>query len=108
LTFRAAKFAAIALGRRDGAQCSNAQNVGDSYTKSGTQTQMTDVLTCNGKDPCNQQVGHQISVAHTLVNLKSTTFTVSAGLSISIEVGGMFGSGLMMLLVALAKLKVSI
>ena len=87
LTARAARFADAALRPRDDSRCTSAQNKGDSYTKSAGQIQLTDVMTCGSTTPCNQQVGKQISVAHTLTSQHSNTFTVSGGVAVSVEVG---------------------
>ena len=87
LTARAARFADAALRPRDDSKCSPAHNKGDSYTKSGGQIQLTDVLTCGSTSPCNQQIGKQISVSHTLTSQHSNTFTVSGGVAVSVEVG---------------------
>lgn len=87
LTARAARYADAALGKRDDSTCSNAQPRGDSYTKAAAQIQLTDVLTCGSTSPCNQQVGKQISVAHTLISEHSNTFTRSGGVAVKFEAG---------------------
>ena len=87
LTARAAMYAGKKLGRRAEAKCADPVNQGDSFTKSGTQTQVTPVLTCSSDSSCNQQVGKQISVAHTLISQRSHTFTVSGGIQVTVEVG---------------------
>lgn len=67
--------------------CSGLTNVGDAYTKAGKQVQLTGVLSCASNEPCNQQVGKQIAVGHTVTSTKSNTFTWGGGASVSVEVG---------------------
>ncbi|KAL8991574.1 MAG: hypothetical protein Q9177_000035 [Variospora cf. flavescens] len=88
LTARAAHFAAdLDLRRRVDEICGEPTNVGDSYTKSGQQTQVMDVLTCDSDNPCDQSVDKTISVAHTLLSETSTMLHASNGASASITAG---------------------
>ncbi|KAL9015975.1 MAG: hypothetical protein Q9185_006653 [Variospora sp. 1 TL-2023] len=88
LTARAAHFAAdVELRRRGDDICGEPTNVGDTYTKSGQQTQVTDVITCDDDDPCNQTVDKTISVAHTLLSETSTMLQASNGASATISAG---------------------
>ncbi|KAL8905960.1 MAG: hypothetical protein Q9171_006471 [Xanthocarpia ochracea] len=88
LTARAAHFAAdIELRRRGDEICGEPTNIGDSYTKSGQQRPVTEVLTCDGDDPCDQLVDKTISVAHTLMSETSTMFDASHGASNTISAG---------------------
>ncbi|KAI4141160.1 MAG: hypothetical protein LQ341_003587 [Variospora aurantia] len=88
LTARAAHFAAdLDLRRRVDEICGEPTNVGDSYTKSGKQTQVTDVLTCDSDNSCDQSVDKTISVAHTLLSETSTMLQASNGASATISAG---------------------
>ncbi|KAL8655779.1 MAG: hypothetical protein Q9210_000667 [Variospora velana] len=88
LTARAAHFAAdVELRPRGDEICDEPTNVGDSYTKSGQQTQVTDVLLCNGDEPCDQPVDKTISVAHTLLSETSTMLHASNGASATLSAG---------------------
>lgn len=88
LSARAARYAAdVELRRRDDDICGPATNVGDSYTKAIGQIQVTDVLTCNSNSACNQQVGKQVTVSHTLTSQTTKTFQVSAGVDVAVEAG---------------------
>jgi len=65
--------------------CNTPTDVGDPYTKTGGQRQISNVVGCDSTTNCQQSYAQSVTVTSSLTILKGTTIIVSAGLSISVE-----------------------
>ena len=63
--------------------CNAPTNVGDSYTKSTGQQQISNVLECDSNTNCQQAYWQSITVTSTLTIINGTTITLSGGTSVS-------------------------
>jgi hypothetical protein len=67
--------------------CNAPTNVGDSYTKTGWQRQISNVLTCDSTANCQQSYAQSVTVTSSLTIVNGTTITMTGGVSVSFEEG---------------------
>lgn len=65
--------------------CSDPTNVGDSYTKSGGQKQISNVLMCDSTTNCQQSYAQSVTVTSTLTVQNGTTLTITGGETVGFE-----------------------
>ena len=68
--------------------CKRPENLGDIFTRAGQQTRLTDTLQCDACQPCTQAVTPTIQVSHSITNTKTTTFSDSESMDLSVDAGG--------------------
>jgi hypothetical protein len=68
--------------------CTTAQSVGNSWTQTGGQQQISDTINCDSEGPCSSSYSTSISLSNSLTTTTSTTFTWGIGVSHEISAGG--------------------
>ena len=69
--------------------CNEPKALGDIFTRAGRQTRLTDGLQCDACTPCAQAVSPTVQVSRSVTNTKTTTFSDSESMDVSMEAGGM-------------------
>lgn len=74
--------------------CDKPQDLGAIFTKAGRQTRLTDNLQCGACGDCSRVVSSTVQVSHSIINTKTTTYSDSESMDVSMEAGGMLLSTL--------------
>lgn len=70
--------------------CRKPEDLGEIFTRAGRQTRLTDGLQCDACTPCAQAVTPTVQVSHSITNTKTTTFSDSESMDLSVDAGGTF------------------
>ena len=68
--------------------CDEPQNLGDIFTRAGRQTRLTDNLQCSACGACSRAVSSTVQVSHSIINTKTTTYSDSESMDVSMDAGG--------------------